>query len=89
MSCRFVLHDRKKSSLVGLIAWVDFDSGGAARSAIPGDIGETSAMRGLRFDRLMTGTALALPLSVVLAFPSLNAQANTGTETNIPKIKCD
>ena len=40
-------------------------------------------MRGLRFDRLMTGTALALPLSVVLAIPPLSAQANTQTPTAI------
>ena len=39
-------------------------------------------MRGLRFDRLMSGTALVLPLSVVLAFPT-NAQANTQTPAAI------
>ena len=36
-------------------------------------------MRGLRFDRLMSGAALALPLTVVLAIPASNAQANTQT----------
>jgi len=40
-------------------------------------------MRGLRFDRLMCGTALALPLTVVLAIPPLSAQANTQTPTAI------
>ena len=39
-------------------------------------------MRGLRFDRLMSGTAIAIPLSVVLAFPT-NAQANTQTPAAI------
>ena len=40
-------------------------------------------MRGLRFDRLMCGTALALPLTVVLAIPRLSAQANTPTPAAI------
>jgi murein L,D-transpeptidase YcbB/YkuD len=40
-------------------------------------------MRGLRFDRLMCGTALALPLTVVLAIPPLSAQANTPTPAAI------
>ena len=40
-------------------------------------------MRGLRFDRLMCGTALALPLTVVLAIPPLSAQANTQTPAAI------
>ncbi len=39
-------------------------------------------MRGPRFDRLMNGVALALPLSVVLAVPS-HAQANTQTPAAI------
>jgi murein L,D-transpeptidase YcbB/YkuD len=34
-------------------------------------------MRGLRFDRFMSGAILAMPLSVVLAIPASNAQANT------------
>ncbi len=40
-------------------------------------------MRGLRFDRLLSGAALALPLSVVLAIPASNAQANTQTPAAI------
>jgi murein L,D-transpeptidase YcbB/YkuD len=34
-------------------------------------------MRGLRLDRLMSSTALALPLAVALAIPASNAQTNT------------
>ncbi len=40
-------------------------------------------MRGLRFDRLLSGAALALPLTVVLAIPASNAQANTQTPAAI------
>mgnify|MGYP001233839304 FL=1 len=40
-------------------------------------------MRGLQFDRLMSGFALALPLTVVLAIPPSNAQANTPTPAAI------
>ena len=40
-------------------------------------------MRGLRFDRLLSGAALALPLSVVLAIPPLSAQANAQTPAAI------
>ena len=42
-------------------------------------------MRGLRFDRLMSGVALALPLTVVLAIPPSNAQTNTAAiESAVP-----
>src|SRR5262245_54671173 len=40
-------------------------------------------MRGLRFDRLMSGTALALTLSTVLTIPPLHAQDNTQTPAAI------
>jgi murein L,D-transpeptidase YcbB/YkuD len=41
-------------------------------------------MRGLRFDRLMTGTALAVPLAVALAVPASNAQATPEATTRAP-----
>jgi len=40
-------------------------------------------MRGLRFDRLLSGAALALPLAAVLGIPFSNAQANTQTPAAI------
>ncbi|MPZ36991.1 MAG: L,D-transpeptidase family protein [Rhizobiales bacterium] len=40
-------------------------------------------MRGPRFDRLMSGVALALPLLVFLAIPSSDAQASTETPAAI------
>jgi murein L,D-transpeptidase YcbB/YkuD len=42
-------------------------------------------MRGLRFDRLMSGVALALPLAVVLAIPPSSGQTNTASiESAVP-----
>jgi L,D-transpeptidase YcbB len=40
-------------------------------------------MRGLRFDRLLSGAALALPLAAALGIPLSNAQANTQTPAAI------
>jgi len=65
------------------IAGVEFDRRRSRSSAIPGDIRETYAMRGLRFDRLLSGAALALPLAAVLGIPFSNAQANTQTPAAI------
>jgi murein L,D-transpeptidase YcbB/YkuD len=52
------------------------DNAGRRLSGGPLENWEIFGMRGLRFDRLLTGTALALLLSVAMAIPLATAQVN-------------